>query len=92
MKMALHASIASRSIQEGLAVALSNVDEIIALIKSSPTPPEAKRIKSGCRRTRATNSASVCAGRELREGKMDEHHRELPFEVSRTLVEVSSID
>ena len=29
-------------IQEGLAVALSNVDEIIALIKSSPTPPEAK--------------------------------------------------
>ncbi|MBA3505145.1 MAG: DNA gyrase subunit A [Betaproteobacteria bacterium] len=29
-------------ILEGLAVALSNVDEIIALIKSSPTPPEAK--------------------------------------------------
>ena len=29
-------------IQEGLAVALSNVDEIIALIKQSPTPPEAK--------------------------------------------------
>ncbi|HXC39229.1 MAG TPA: DNA topoisomerase (ATP-hydrolyzing), partial [Burkholderiales bacterium] len=29
-------------IQEGLAVALSNVDEIIALIKASPTPPEAK--------------------------------------------------
>ena len=27
---------------EGLAVALSNVDEIIALIKASPTPPEAK--------------------------------------------------
>ncbi len=27
---------------EGLAVALSNVDEIIAMIKSSPTPPEAK--------------------------------------------------
>jgi len=29
-------------IQEGLAVALSNVDEIIALIKRSQTPPEAK--------------------------------------------------
>jgi DNA gyrase subunit A len=29
-------------ILEGLAVALSNVDEIIALIKTSPTPPEAK--------------------------------------------------
>ncbi|MBB5019232.1 DNA gyrase subunit A [Chitinivorax tropicus] len=27
---------------EGLAVALSNVDEVIALIKASPTPPEAK--------------------------------------------------
>ncbi|HPT49547.1 MAG TPA: DNA gyrase subunit A [Accumulibacter sp.] len=30
-------------IQEGLAVALDNVDEIIALIKSSPTPAEARR-------------------------------------------------
>ena len=30
-------------ILEGLAVALSNVDEIIALIKAAPTPPEAKR-------------------------------------------------
>jgi DNA gyrase subunit A len=30
-------------IQEGLAVALSNVDEIIALIKQSQTPPEAKQ-------------------------------------------------
>ena len=29
-------------ILEGLAVALSNVDEIIALIKASPTPPDAK--------------------------------------------------
>ena len=29
-------------ILEGLAVALSNVDEVIALIKASPTPPEAK--------------------------------------------------
>lgn len=28
---------------EGLAVALSNVDEVIALIKAAPTPPEAKR-------------------------------------------------
>ncbi len=28
---------------EGLAVALSNVDEIIALIKAAPTPPDAKR-------------------------------------------------
>ncbi|MDY0034971.1 MAG: DNA gyrase subunit A [Zoogloea oleivorans] len=30
-------------ILEGLAVALSNVDEIIALIKAAPNPPEAKR-------------------------------------------------
>jgi DNA gyrase subunit A len=30
-------------ILEGLAVALSNVDDIIALIKAAPTPPEAKR-------------------------------------------------
>ncbi len=30
-------------ILEGLAVALSNVDEIIALIKVAPTPPDAKR-------------------------------------------------
>ncbi|MCL4725241.1 MAG: DNA topoisomerase 4 subunit A, partial [Rhodocyclaceae bacterium] len=30
-------------ILEGLAVALSNVDEIIALIKAAPAPPEAKR-------------------------------------------------
>jgi DNA gyrase subunit A len=29
-------------ILEGLAVALANIDEVIALIKSSPTPPEAK--------------------------------------------------
>lgn len=28
---------------EGLAVALANVDEMIALIKSAPTPPEAKK-------------------------------------------------
>ena len=28
---------------EGLAVALSNVDEVIALIKAAPTPPEAKK-------------------------------------------------
>src|SRR5512136_2519736 len=28
---------------EGLAVALSNVDQIIALIKAAPTPPDAKR-------------------------------------------------
>ena len=28
---------------EGLAVALSNVDEMIALIKAAPTPPDAKR-------------------------------------------------
>ena len=28
---------------EGLAVALSNVDDVIALIKAAPTPPEAKR-------------------------------------------------
>jgi DNA gyrase subunit A len=30
-------------ILEGLAVALSNVDEIITLIKAAPTPPDAKR-------------------------------------------------
>jgi DNA gyrase subunit A len=30
-------------ILEGLAVALSNVDEIIALIKAAPTPPDARR-------------------------------------------------
>ncbi len=30
-------------VQEGLAVALDNVDEIIALIKASPTPGEARR-------------------------------------------------
>lgn len=30
-------------ILEGLAVALSNVDEVIALIKAAPTPPDAKR-------------------------------------------------
>ena len=30
-------------ILEGLAVALSNVDEVIALIKAAPNPPEAKR-------------------------------------------------
>ena len=30
-------------VQEGLAVALDNVDEIIALIKSSPTPADARR-------------------------------------------------
>jgi len=30
-------------IQEGLAVALDNVDEIITLIKAAPTPPDAKR-------------------------------------------------
>ncbi len=30
-------------ILEGLAVALSNVDEIIALIKAAPTPADAKR-------------------------------------------------
>ena len=29
-------------ILEGLAVALANIDEIIALIKASPTPPEAR--------------------------------------------------
>ncbi|MCK6376330.1 MAG: DNA gyrase subunit A, partial [Zoogloea sp.] len=34
-------------ILEGLAVALSNVDEIIALIKAAPTPPEAKRALMG---------------------------------------------
>ena len=36
-------------ILEGLAVALSNVDEIIALIKAAPTPAEAKRGADGAR-------------------------------------------
>jgi len=40
-------------ILEGLAVALSNVDEIIALIKASPTPPEAK-VALMARRWRST--------------------------------------
>jgi DNA gyrase subunit A len=34
-------------IQEGLAVALDNVDEIIALIKASPTPADARRGADG---------------------------------------------
>ncbi|MDR1275584.1 MAG: DNA gyrase subunit A [Candidatus Accumulibacter sp.] len=34
-------------IQEGLAVALDNVDEIIALIKASPTPADARRALMG---------------------------------------------
>jgi DNA gyrase subunit A len=34
-------------ILEGLAVALSNVDEIITLIKAAPTPPDAKRSLMG---------------------------------------------
>ena len=34
-------------IQEGLAVALDNVDEIIALIKASPTPADARRSLMG---------------------------------------------
>src|SRR4051794_23425270 len=42
-------------IQEGLAVALSNLDEIIALIKASKTPPEAKVALMG----RAWRSAVV---------------------------------
>ena len=42
-------------ILEGLAVALANVDEMIALIKASPTPPEAKTALMG----RAWKSAIV---------------------------------
>ncbi|MDR2613961.1 MAG: DNA gyrase subunit A, partial [Candidatus Accumulibacter sp.] len=34
-------------VQEGLAVALDNVDEIIALIKASPTPADARRALMG---------------------------------------------
>jgi DNA gyrase subunit A len=41
-------------IQEGLAVALDNVDEIIALIKASPTPADARRGLMGRLWTSAT--------------------------------------
>ena len=41
-------------IQEGLAVALDNVDEIIALIKASPTPADARRGLMGKLWTSAT--------------------------------------
>ena len=34
-------------ILEGLAIALANIDEIIATIKASPSPPEAKRLAVG---------------------------------------------
>jgi DNA gyrase subunit A len=42
---------------EGLAVALANIDEVIALIKASPTPAEAKAALS----SRAWNSGAVPA-------------------------------
>jgi DNA gyrase subunit A len=42
-------------ILEGLAVALANIDEIIALIKASPTPPEARTALCG----RRWNSGAV---------------------------------
>ncbi len=42
-------------ILEGLAVALANIDEIIALIKASPTPPEARMALCG----RRWNSGAV---------------------------------
>jgi DNA gyrase subunit A len=52
-------------IQEGLAVALDNVDEIIALIKASPTPADARRALMG----RLWQSATV--GEMLRRASLD---------------------
>src|SRR5574340_468160 len=44
-------------ILEGLAVALSNVDEIIALIKAAPTPADAKRELMADRKSTRLNSS-----------------------------------
>ena len=52
-------------VQEGLAVALDNVDEIIALIKASPTPADARRGLIG----RLWGSATV--GEMLARAKLD---------------------
>ena len=49
-------------ILEGLAVALANIDEIIALIKASPTPPEAKAALAA----REWNSGAVPAAARAR--------------------------
>ncbi len=55
-------------ILEGLAVALSNVDEIIALIKSAPTPAEAKKNLMGrpWKSTLVTDMLSRAAADEYR--------------------------
>ena len=52
-------------IQEGLAVALDNVDEIIALIKASPTPADARRSLM------ARLWMSVTVGQMLERSKLD---------------------
>jgi DNA gyrase subunit A len=52
-------------IQEGLAVALDNVDEIIALIKASPTPADARRGLMG------RLWMSVTVGQMLERAKLD---------------------
>ena len=52
-------------IQEGLAVALDNVDEIIALIKASPTPADARRSLM------ARLWVSVTVGQMLERSKLD---------------------
>ena len=54
-------------ILEGLAVALSNVDEIIALIKAAPTPADAKRelMARDLRLDPGRGNAGPCRGRGL---------------------------
>ena len=54
-------------ILEGLAVALSNVDEVIALIKAAPTPAEAKREADG-RLWRSTTGGGDAGARRRRAG------------------------
>ena len=51
---------------EGLAVALSNVDEIIALIKAAPTPAEAKARADGERLALAARRRDAAARRGRR--------------------------
>ena len=50
-------------ILEGLAVALSNVDEIIALIKAAPTPADAKRELDGAHLALDAGRGNAGAGR-----------------------------
>jgi DNA gyrase subunit A len=59
-------------ILEGLAVALSNVDEIIALIKAAPTPPDAKRSLMGrqWRSDGGRGNAAACRVGRLAAGRL----------------------